>query len=72
MPPKRASYDATFKLRMVAKANDLGSNRKAAEHFGVREKQVCEWRKSVDKLRTVKKRAKGLEGTRRPVHSTGG
>lgn len=58
MPPKRARYDATFMLRVVAKANDLGSNRKAAEHLGVHEKQVREWRKSGDKLQTVKKSAK--------------
>ena len=67
MPPKRASYDAAFKLRVVDKANELGSNRKAAEHFGVNEKQVRYWRKSGDKLRTVKKTARRLEGAGRQV-----
>ena len=67
MPPKRASYDAAFKLKVKQKANDFGSNRRAAEYFGVNEKQVREWRKSGDKLRKVQKTAKRLEGAGRPV-----
>ena len=67
MPPKRANYDADFKMKVVEKAKELGNNRKAAEHFGVNEKQVREWRKSGDKLRTVKKTAKRLNGAGRPV-----
>ena len=67
MSRKRASYDASFKLKVVQKADEFGSNRKTAEYFGVNEKQVREWRKSSDKLRKCPKTAKRLEGGGRTV-----
>ena len=69
MSRKRASYDGSFKLKVVQKADEFGSNRKTAEYFGVNEKQVREWRKSSDKLRKCPKTAKRLEGGGRTVEA---
>ena len=48
-------------------SEQVGQQQEAAEHFGVNEKQVSEWRKSGDKLQTMKKTAKRLEGAGRLV-----
>lgn len=69
MPCKRASYDASFKLKVIQKADDLGSNQKSAEYSVLTKKQVREWRKSCDQFSKVKKTTKRLEGAGRLVTS---
>ena len=45
----RASYTASFKLRVVAYAVDKG-NRAAGKQFNVDESCVCRWRSQREKL----------------------
>ena len=68
---KRMAYDSSFKLKAIEKAKELGSNRKAADFFGVTEKMVRDWRKKEDHLKTVKKTDKRLKGCGRSVRDRG-
>ena len=47
---KRASYEAHFKIKAAEYAIEH-NNCKAADKFGVSEKQVRDWRKGLDQLR---------------------
>ena len=67
---KRTSYDAAFKLKVITKAVEMGSNRKAADFYGVNEKLIRGWRKVEDQLRGVQKTAKRCSGAGRPVKDT--
>ncbi len=67
MPPKRASYDSAFKLKVVRQAAESGSNRKTAEHFGVDEKSVRTWKKQQKEIAVGPRTAKRLPGGGRPV-----
>ena len=51
---KRNSYDAGFKLKVVAYAEER-NNVRAAEHFGVTEKMVRDWRKKKLQLESMPK-----------------
>ena len=67
----RASYKTSFKLTVIQKAVELGSNRKAAEYFGIHEKQVRSWRSASDKLLNAQTMSKRLDGAgRRPLDSS--
>ena len=56
-PTTRKSYDAEFKLNVVAFAKENG-NRAAERKFNVSEKIVRDWRKKEDELRSTKKTKK--------------
>ena len=56
-PTTRKSYDAEFKLKVVAFAKENG-NRAAERKFNVSEKIVRDWRKKEDELRSTKKTKK--------------
>ena len=56
MSEKRRSYEARFKLQVIAFAEEKG-NRAAERKFSVSEKLVRDWRKQKSKLKkTPKKR----------------
>ena len=57
-PTTRKSYDAKFKLNIVAFAKENG-NRAAERKFNVSEKKLRDWRKKEDELRSTKKTKKG-------------
>lgn len=61
----KRSYDAAFKLKVVAYA-EQSSNRGAGRKFNVDEKRVREWRKQKEQLEFVphKKRRLGTPGRR--------
>lgn len=59
---KRRSYEAAFKLRVVAHAEAINNNRAAERHFGVPEKSVREWRKEKKVLEQMPKAKKTLRG----------
>ena len=54
---KRMCYDATFKLKIVELALET-SNMKAARHYCVNKKQVCEWKKAECVLKEMPKKSK--------------
>ena len=58
---QRASYDAEFKLDVVKRAK-VSNNTQAAEHFGVNEKQVRNWRKQEEQLSKMAKKKKANRG----------
>lgn len=62
--PKRHSYTADFKLSVVQRAEDLGSNRKAAEEFGVNEKSVREWKMKKTELANMNPKKRARRGRR--------
>ncbi len=57
-PTTRKSYDAEFKLNILAFAKENG-NRATKRKFNVSEKIVHDWRKKEDKLRSTKTNKKG-------------
>ncbi len=58
---RRTAYDAAFKLKVVALAEDIG-NRAAGKKLEVNEKQVRDWRKQKVQLEAVPKSKKALRG----------
>ena len=48
--PSRASYDNKFKLNAIKLANELGSNREAADRLGINEANIRGWKKQVDAI----------------------
>ena len=62
----RASYDTTFKLKVIEKAAELGSNRKAAAYFGIHEKQVRSWRSLSEELHKTQATTRRRHGAGRP------
>ncbi|KAG8198248.1 hypothetical protein JTE90_021505 [Oedothorax gibbosus] len=58
---KRFSYEASFKLKVVLRAEEA-NNMVAAREFGVNEKSVREWRKLKGVLKKSKKTAKSARG----------
>ena len=70
-PPARrklASYDAKFKLSVIAFAENL-SNRKASKKFGVGERVFHGWRKRKEKLAQVPAKTQQLRGGGRKAHA---
>ena len=61
MPPKRNSYTAEFKLKVIKYAAENG-NRAAERQFGCSEKLVKDWRKAEEKLKVIKKTKKANRG----------
>lgn len=61
MPPKRKSYSADYKLRVVKYAAENG-NRAAERKFGVSEKLVRDWRKAEATLTAMKATKKANRG----------
>lgn len=61
MPPKRKSYSADDKLKVVKYAAENG-NRAAERKFGVNEKLVRDWQKAEDTLTAMKKTKKANRG----------
>ena len=59
---KRATYDATFKLKVVKFAQECQNNRLTARKFMISEKRIQEWRKSASKLATLPKIKKANRG----------
>ena len=45
--PSRASYDNKFKLNAIKLANELGSNREAADRLGINEANIRRWKKEL-------------------------
>ena len=68
---KRMSYDSNFKLKVILKAKELGSNHKAADFFRMTEKMIQDWHKKEDQLKTVKKTDKRLKQCGRSIHDRG-
>ncbi|KAG8175458.1 hypothetical protein JTE90_004151 [Oedothorax gibbosus] len=58
---KRFSYEASFKLKVVLRAEEA-NNMVAAREFGVHEKSVREWRTLKGVLKKSKKTAKAARG----------
>ena len=58
---KRSSYDAGFKLRVIAFAENT-NNYAAGREFGVSEKLIRDWRKQVDVLREMPKTKRARRG----------
>ena len=58
---KKRSFDAAFKLKVIAFAEST-SNRGAAANFFVEEKSVREWRKKKESLLTLPDKKKRLHG----------
>ena len=65
------SYDSNFKLKVILKAKELGSNHKAADFFRMTEKMIQDWHKKEDQLKTVKKTDKPLKQCGRSIHDRG-
>ncbi len=57
----------TFKLKVIKHAEESGSNRKTAEHFGIDEKSIRTWKKQQKQLAVGPRTAKRLAGGGRPV-----
>ena len=64
MGKTRASYTAAFKLNVVNYARTASSNRETADHFGISEKLVRDWKKAEEKLKGVHKTRKRTGTTR--------
>lgn len=58
----RRSYEAAFKLRVVAHAEAINNNKATGRHFGIPEKSVREWRKEKIVLEQMPKTRKTLRG----------
>ena len=58
---KRMGYEAQFKIKVAEYALE-SNNCRAAEHFGVSEKLVHDWRKDLDKLRNMSRTKKANRG----------
>jgi len=63
----RASYDTSFKLKVIDKAAELGSNRRAAAYFGIHEKQVRCWRSVSEELLKSQATTRRMHGAGRPL-----
>lgn len=61
MATRKRSYDAAFKLKVVAYA-ETNTNRGAGRKFGVDEKRVREWKKQKDELEGLGAKKRRLEG----------
>lgn len=68
-PSTRKSYNAAFKLKVVAVAEENGKHQ-AAKLFNVHRKRVQEWCKSKEHLQSAKKSEKRKSGAGRPVRYT--
>lgn len=58
---KRLSYDTAFKLKVIEYAEQR-NNSVAAREFGVSTKQVREWRKAKNVLKTLPRKKKAMSG----------
>ena len=58
---KKRSFDVAFKLKVVEYA-EVNTNRGAASHFSVDEKQVRQWRLKKDDLNLMPKKKKRMDG----------
>ncbi len=73
MPPRSgtrrslAAYDVAFKLKVLQHAQESGSNRATADHYGISEKQVHYWKKQKEQLLCASKSAKRMSGAGRLV-----
>ena len=58
---KKRNFEAAFKLKVVKYA-ERKTNRGAASHFSVNEKQVRQWRLKKEELNLMPKKKKRLDG----------
>ena len=58
---KKRSFDSAFKLKVVEFA-EKNSNRCAGKHFGVDEKRVREWRKQKERLESLPRKKRRMDG----------
>ena len=67
-PTVRRSYKASFKLEVIAYAEEHG-NRAAGRKFGISEKLPGDWRKQKPKLNDMKKSKKADRVCKPRLHS---